>query len=106
MVGICEGQDLDASGKGRSKGKGKDKKPLDCHNCGGLGHPMRLCTSAQWAKSTGGRTCDNYKGFGLTKSNCPTPGGAKHIPPNIATGKGAAKGKVKGKGKSTYFAGK
>jgi hypothetical protein len=93
-------------GKGQSKGKGKDKKPLDCHNCAGIGHPMRLCTSPQWAKSTGGSTCDNCKGFGHTKSNFPSPGGAKQIPPNTATGKGAAKGKGKGKGKSTYFAGK
>ena len=104
MVVIREVQDLNALGKGKSKGEGKDKKPLDCHNCGGLGHPMRLCTLAPWAKSTGGSTCDNCKGYGHSKSNCPSPGGAKHVPPNTATGKGAAKGKAKGK--SAYFAGK
>ena len=48
MVGYCNDQDnsLSAFGKG-GKGKGGDyvKRPLDCHNCGGLGHPSRLCTS-------------------------------------------------------------
>ena len=35
--------------KGSGKGKG-DRKPLDCHNCGGDGHPKRLCPSPENAK--------------------------------------------------------
>ena len=32
--------------KGKGKGKGKDsKKTLVCHNCGGVGHPARMCPS-------------------------------------------------------------
>ena len=51
QVGHCQDQDnlIFAFGKGGKKGY--EKKPLDCHNCGGLGHPTRLCTSEQWAKS-------------------------------------------------------
>ena len=46
QVGCCQDQDnsLFAFGKG-GKSKGYEKKPLDCRNCGGLGHPSRLCTS-------------------------------------------------------------
>ena len=114
MVGYCNGQDnsLSAFGKGE-KGKGGDyvKRPLDCHNCGGLGHPSRLCTSAQWAKGSGGAICSNCKGVGHDKPNYPSPGGAKHVPPQARDPKGKGKGKDgkgkgKGKGKSNYFSGK
>ena len=54
---------------------------------------MRLRTSAQWANSFGGNACDNCKGFGHTKANCPSPGGAKHVPPNKDIKGCKAKGK-------------
>ena len=46
VAALCEGQDLDVLGKGKGGSKDYAKKPLDCHNCGETGHPMRLCTSA------------------------------------------------------------
>ena len=57
--------------------------------------------------------CSNCKGVGHDKPNCPSPGGAKHVPPQARDPKGKGKGKGKdgkgkgkGKGKSNYFSGK
>ena len=37
--------DKGAGKGGRDGGKGKSGKPLVCHQCGGIGHPKRLCPS-------------------------------------------------------------
>ena len=110
------GGDLDAMGKGKGWGKGKGQgRVLDCHTCGGLGHPHRLCPSPWNAKETGGPLCDICKGFGHKRAECPSKGGGKHTPKGDGKGKGKGDGKGKGKGKgygkqtpgmSQYFQGK
>ena len=47
QVGHCQGQENSLFAFGKGGKKGYEKKPLGCHNCGGLGHPSHLCTSEQ-----------------------------------------------------------
>ena len=102
---------LDALYRERSKSKGKDtreRRKLACHNCGGEGHPFKLCTSQWGAKDKGGKPCEVGAGLGHSKANCPSPGGAKYVPrPAKGDGKGKpGKGKGKDGGKWQYFSGK
>ena len=94
--------DIDALRKGKGGKKG-ERRQLQCHNCGGLGHPFRLCTSAYGAKEKQGTKCENCGGYGHNKQSCPSEGGGKYKAPE-KTDKG--KGKGKGKEQSRYFQGK
>ena len=85
---------LDAM-KGR-KGDGKDRKPLQCHDCDGVGHPFRSCTSVYGAKDKPGQSlCELCGGKGHNKEACPSPGGGQFYPQK---GIGKGDGKASGKG--------
>ena len=100
-----EVHDLDAMRRKCDKDQGKDKKKLQCHNCGGFGHPFRLCTSVYGAMDKPGPKCDCCGGVGHVRKDCPSEGGGKYKPPEKGKGsKGGDKGK--GKGLSNYFKGK
>ena len=114
--------DLDAM-KGGKSGKGKGR-PLDCHNCGGDGHPKRICASEPIDlrnPNPNSPKCDNCNGKGHLKAQCTSRGGGKYVvyvPPGKGDkGKGkdwkgkrggkGAKGKGKGDGSpSQCFKGK
>ena len=82
--------------KGKGKGQG-DRRPLDCHNCGGDGHPKRLCPSPEGAKDLPGDKCNICKGKGHFGRDCTSVGGGKFVSFG-KNGKGKGKGKDGGKG--------
>ena len=83
-------------------GKGGAKRVLDCHNCGGLGHPSRLCPSPWGSKGKPGIKCKVCNGIGHMADKCPSQGGGAYKPP----AKGEKGGKSKGKGKNAKGGGK
>ena len=94
--------DLDAM---RMKGKGKGwvgNRVLDCHNCGGEGHPKRLCPSPVNPDPNSAR-CSNCKGLAHSAKDCTSPGGGKFVPFEKGKGKGD---KGKGGGKNQWRPGK
>ena len=83
-------------------GKGGTERVLDCHNCGGLGHPSRLCPSPWGSKGKPGMKCKICGGIGHMADKCPSQGGGAYKPPT----KGEKGGQSKGKGKNTKGGGK
>ena len=104
----AHGGDLDAFQKGKGKGKGR---VLECHKCGGKGHPSYICPSPENADPNGPR-CSNCKGKGHGPKDCPSKGGGKFVPPEQRQkgkkGDNAGKGGKGqgGAGASKYFHGK
>ena len=89
-TGETSSYDLDAMGKG-------GKKPLDCWNCLGQGHPSRLCPSQPGAgEKRQSPQCPTCKGHGHTKEQCTSVGGGAHVQ-QAGKGKGKNKGKEGGK---------
>lgn len=92
--------DLDAFGKGEKGAFGKGKKPLDCWNCFGRGHPAFACASPpDSGQNKTDPQCTVCKGYGHQAPACTSPGGGRYVAPT----KGTRKNTPKGGGKTGYF---
>ena len=94
-----KGQGGGQTGKGAQFGQ---RKPLDCLNCDGLGHPGKVCTSAPGAKlNKTSPKCNLCGGWGHVKAGCASEGGGKYRPPPA---KGEQKGaQQKGSGGQHFY---